>query len=300
MYVKDPAIRMALETLNAMSNAASSASGAFANALPQATNPFYAFNETLRMHLSAIHNVAQQTEYDFGGAQHERLMERFRNESLFHNTYPDQFPKPPEIDWPPVYSGNYVSAEFIRNWLRANADVMPESFTIELTAYREKFHQLDRSGGETILRLYGEEIVAISPTGRAMITEEQFIDGINKVALGPVINPKEVVGDNLIVEGISAATTAARALLKTLREIDNDKPYTDENEEKMRRLQRDLVDFINSFDRSFNHPRSVTDLRVSWRKFYYRLAAIDSQLTTLWDPLVVEAVPIEEEKKDEV
>ena len=133
-----------------------------------------------------------------------------------------------------------------------------------------------------------------------MITEEQFIEGLRAVASGELIDPKDVKGDMRTTDGIVAAQAAGRALLKALREYDSPQPYTDEDEATMRRLQSDLLDFINNFDRRYNRVDSVTELRVSWRKFYYRLAALDSQLTTLWDPLVVEALPKEEEKKDEV
>lgn len=300
MYIKDPALALALETLNIMANASSNAGGAFSSAFPQANNPFFAFHEVIHAQLSRLHDQVQRTMYDFGGPEHQVLMDRWRNESLFHLTYPDQFPKPPTIEWPPAYDGSYVSDATIRNWLYANADVLPESFTIELPTYREKFHRLQRGTGETILRLYGQEIVAHSPSHRAMITEEQFIEGLRAVASGELIDPKDVKGDMRTTDGIVAAQAAGRALLKALREYDSPQPYTDEDEATMRRLQSDLLDFINNFDRRYNRVDSVTELRVSWRKFYYRLAAFDSQLTTLWDPLVVEALPKEEEKKDEV
>lgn len=300
MFIKDPALALALDTLNAMANAASNAGGAFSSAFPQANNPFFSFHEAIHAQLGRLHGHAQRAEYDFGGPEHQALMDRWRNENLFHSTYPDQFPKPPTIEWPPAYDGSYVSDTIVRNWLRANADALPESFTIELPTYREVFYRLQRGYGETILRLYGQEVVARSPSQRAMLTEEQFIEGLRSVASGELIDPKDVVGDMRTTDGIVAARDAARALLKSLREFDKPEPYSDDKEADMRRLQSDLIDFIDGFDRRYYRVDSVTELRVKWRVFYYRLAAIDSQLTTLWDPLVVEALPTEEEKKDEV
>lgn len=286
-----------IAVLNTVMNSFHSAGAVFQQALPHAPNPFLHGLDSLSGMLNSLHAENTRDDYNFQGPQCLHLMERWRREKMLHDVRPDIFEAPPEVVWPPSLweRGEYISREFIVDHLIANVDAIPETFTLNLPAYRFQISKFYNVTDWSILDLYGEHIEVQNNTGYIPITKEQFFARLTEVVGGeyavPETDPSAIRA--LGKEALAAYNAALRELVNHVRQWVFDNPPT----ETTRRLISDIVDAFNESDRSWYSVKKCSEYRVLWRRYYYRLAAISPALAELWGPLVVEAAPVEEKEE---
>lgn len=286
-----------MSVLNAIANCFMQAGGTFQQALPHAPNPFMAGIDHINGMLASLRAEEDRIEYHFGGLQCQHLMDRYRRDKMLHEARPDIFEAPPEITWPPsLYErGEYIDRDFITNHIRANVDRIPETFTLELPAYRFQLSRFYSVTDWSILDAYDEHIEVRNNTGYIPITKVQFLARLNEVVgenyAVPETDAKVITA--LASEALAAYNAAMREMINHVRRWEETNP----DHPDLDRLKRDIIDGFNESDRSWYRNKQQLEYRVAWRIIYYRLAAIDPALADLWRPLVVEAAPVEEKEE---